>query len=106
MNYSTMKNLKEEIIARSERELILGFSLKYILIGLILIPYYDHYISIIINPAGKYIKKEFKNFKIFKQDILDNNGLLTELKDNEDILNFGMPYILILKNLFNYLKIH
>ena len=59
MNYSTMKNLKEEIIALSERELILGFSLKYNLIGLILIPYYDHdhYISIIINIAGKFIKK-------------------------------------------------
>ena len=37
MNYSTMKNLKEEIISLSERELILGFSLKYNLIEYILI---------------------------------------------------------------------
>lgn len=67
MNYTTMKNFKNEIITLSERELILGFSLTYNLIGLIEIPFNDHYISIIINPSGKFIKKEFKNLKIINK---------------------------------------
>ena len=68
MDYNTLVRFKNDINNLSEKELLLGFSIYYKLIGLILVPYENHYISIIINPSGKYIKSTFKNYKIYKQD--------------------------------------
>ena len=97
MDYNTLVQFKNNINNWSEKELLLGFNIYYKLIGLILVPYENHYISIIINPSGKYIKSTFKNYKIYKQDNQMNNGILVELKDDDNICSYGIPYILIYK---------
>ena len=52
---------KNELNYLSEKELLLGFNKNNKLIGLILVSYENHYISIIISTTGKYVKSAFKN---------------------------------------------
>ena len=92
-----MAKFKKEIIELSKREIMLGFNIIYILLGLILFPFNDHYICQIINPADKFIKNSFKNYKIYMHEDLKNNPLMNEFKDNANLYNHGIPFLLIYK---------
>ena len=94
-----MFKYKNEIFKLSKSEITLGFNITYTLSGLILCPFNGHYICLIINPKGKYIKCSFKNYKNYMHDDLKNNGLMIELNDTDNIFDFGIPYILIYKKL-------
>lgn len=99
MNYNNMVKLKKEIADLVEEELYLNLDLSYKLKGIILIPYLRNFISAVINPEGIFIKVDFKNYKTYIHDNLSNNGNIFELKENEVVYDFGIPYILIYKKL-------
>lgn len=71
-----------------------NFHLIYKLAALILVPFDGHYINIITNPEGRFVKNSFKSFKSYKHDSMKNQGLLEEIIDN-DLFSYGQPHILI-----------
>jgi len=90
-----MVKFKKEIVNLVEEELYLNLDLFYKLKGIILIPFLGHFINAVINPEGIFIKTNFKNYKIYLHDNLANNGNIFELKENEVVFDFIIPYILI-----------
>ena len=75
----------------------MGLDISYKLLGLVIVPFENHYACIILQPSWKFIKNKYKCFKNYLHDDLKENGNILELKDSNDIFSFGIPHILIYK---------
>ena len=69
-----MVKYKDNIIKLSEKYFLLGLDISYKLIGLVIVPFENHYACIIINPSGKFIKNKYKCYKNDLHDYLKENG--------------------------------
>ena len=57
-DYNNMVKYKDNIIKLSEKYFLLGLDISYKLIGLVIVPFVNHYACIIINSSGKFIKNK------------------------------------------------
>ena len=55
MSYDDLVKFKDSIIDLTEDSIILAFNIEYKLKGIIAVPSFNHYISIIFNPMGRLI---------------------------------------------------
>ena len=60
MSYDDLVKFKDSIIDLTEDSIILAFNIEYKLKGIIAVPSFNHYISIIFNSMGRLIDKNFK----------------------------------------------
>ena len=97
MSYSDIYKFKEKIYKIAEDTVVLNLNKEYKLIGIISLPSYNHYCSIIFNPSGKYINEYFQSNYIYYHDGMQNDGKIVRIKEGEDWRKLGIPYILIFK---------
>ena len=97
MSYSDIYKFKEKIYKIAEDTVLLNLNKEYKLIGIISLPSYNHYCSIIFNPNGKYINEYFQSNYIYYHDGMQNDGKIVRIKEGEDWRRLGIPYILIYK---------
>ena len=97
MSYSDIYKFKEKIYKIAEDTVVLNLIKEYKLIGIISLPSYNHYCSIIFNPSGKYINEYFQSNYIYYHDGMQNDGKIVRIKEGEDWRRLGIPYILIYK---------
>ena len=80
--YSELKNNKAQISKLIEDRIILNLDAEYKLSGIISVPSFNHYKTIIFNPIGLSINTNFNSSKIYHHDGSDNNGKITEIDEN------------------------
>ena len=94
MSYSDIYKYKEKIYKITEDYVVLNLNKEYKLKGIISLPSYNHYCSIIFNPTGKYINEYFQPNYIYYYDGMQNDGKIVRIKEGEDWRKLGIPYIL------------
>ena len=62
-------------------------------------PSINHYNTIIFNPIGHSINKNFIPTNIYYHDGTKNGGKIVEIKQGEDWRIKGIPYIVLYKKL-------
>ena len=97
--YTELAKYKEKIYKLLEEKIILNLRTEYRLIGMICAPHINHYNTIIFNPIGQSINKNFTANNIYYHDGMLNNGCIIALKDGEDWKNIGIPYIVLYKKI-------
>ena len=80
--YQELKNNKAQIFKLIEDRIILNLDAEYKLSGIISVPSFNHYKTIIFNPIGLSINTNFNSSKIYHHDGSDNNGKITEIDEN------------------------
>ena len=80
--YFELKNNKAQISKLIEDRIILNLDDEYKLSGIISVPSFNHYKTIIFNPIGLSINTNFNPSKIYHHDGSDNNGKITEIDEN------------------------
>ena len=101
MSYDDLVKFKDSIIDLTEDSIVLAFSIEYKLKGIIAVPSFNHYISIIFNPIGRLIDKNFKANLIYYHDGNANGGKICEVSYDLDWKNLGIPYVIVYELLNN-----
>ena len=68
MSYDDLVKFKDSIIDLTEDSIILAFNIEYKLKGIIAVPSFNPYISIIFNQLDRLIDKNFKANLIYYHD--------------------------------------
>ena len=82
-----------------EDQLVLNLDIEYKSSAIISVPSFNHYNTIIFNPIGLSINTNFNPSKIYHHDGLDNNGKITEIDENMNWKDIGIPYIVLYKKI-------
>ena len=93
--YSELNKLKNKIYDLIEDKIVFTINTEYKLSGIIAVPSQNHYNTIIFNPMGLTINKEFTPDKIYYHDGLHNNGMIMQIKENMNWRNVGIPYVVL-----------
>ena len=101
MSYDDLVKFKDSIIDLTEDSIILAFNIEYKLKGIIAVPSFNHYISIIFKPSGHLIDKNFKANLIYYHDGNANGGKICEVSYDLDWKNLGIPYVIVYELLNN-----
>ena len=101
MSYDDLVKFKDSIIDLTEDSIVLAFNIEYKLKGIIAVPSFNHYISIIFNPMGRLIDKNFKANLIYYHDGNANGGKICEVSYDLDWKNLGIPYVIVYELLNN-----
>ena len=80
-----------------EEKIILNFNVEYKLTGIIACPSYNHYNSIIFNPLAFKIDIIFSSNYIYYHDGTLNNGQISQIIQEQNLQDIGIPYIVIYK---------
>ena len=94
-----LKTNKAQISKLIEDRIILNLDAEYKLSGIISVPSFNHYKTIIFNPIGLSINTNLNPSKIYHYDGLDNNGKITEIDENMNWKDIGIPYIVLYKKI-------
>ena len=97
--YSGLVDYKEKIFKLLDDIIVLNINIEYKLSGIIAVPSYNHYNTIIFNPSGVTINKEFTPDKIYYHDGMRNNGKIIQIDEKMNWKNVGIPYIVLYKKL-------
>ena len=73
--------------------------MEYNLEGIIGVPFRNYFNCIIFNPRGSTINKKFLSNNIYIHDGMKFGGKIIALKEDENWRLFGVPYILIYKDI-------
>ena len=97
--YTELNKNKAQIYKLIEDRLVLNLDAEYKLSGIISVPSFNHYNTIIFNPIGLSINTNFNPSKIYYHDGLDNNGKIAEIDENMNWKDIGIPYIVLYKKI-------
>ena len=97
MNYKDLYENKNQIFKLIEENIILNINVEYKLTGIIGCPSFNHYNTIIFNPIGCNIDKNFRSNFIYYHDGALNDGRITQISHFENWQNIGIPYIIVYK---------
>jgi hypothetical protein len=100
--YTELNKNKAQIYKLIEDRLVLNLDAEYKLSGIISVPSFNLYNTIIFNPIGLSINTNFNPSKIYYHDGLDNNGKISEIDENMNWKDIGIPYIALYKKIDNY----
>ena len=101
MSYADLFKFKDSIIDITEDSIVLAFNIEYKLKGIIAVPSFNHYISLIFNSMGRLIDKNFKANLIYYHYGNANGGKICEVSYDLDWKNLGIPYVIVYELLNN-----
>ena len=96
-SYHALLKYKDKIKNLLVENLEFNSNVKYMLNGIILSPYDNHFNTFIFNPLGSSINNHFSSNFIYYHDDQLNNGNIVAINNVNEWKTIGIPYILIYK---------